>query len=511
MGRLDGSLVPDYCATSESIVSNECPSSEWQSLAAFEVITSNSIPFPEEMTYNTETLPDYTQLTGRSSIRQFTMGFPLDSRPGAIPYARVSTTQQSVIADALTNTAALWDIALINATSGSTHGSPLLNQRAATHVIKSSYYQPYTIASCSGKMYLNMTEGSPIKFPVSSAQRGKVTGNTTVPVGNTSKLHATGNEYYGMAPTQILDSPRSSYLDFRLKWVNLPNNPFNGTALGAIVLLPRESANSSQFLYTCTISAGWGNSSLSTSTGYSVEPVSSQAYNPMKAQNDVVPGTYANSHASEYQLYLGQKDGIFDEPYYPEKRLNITPDWADYLNPFLPGLNTTVFNTLMSLDTYPRAPFFRASDVLIGLMTNGLARVGFRNTLQGSLKTFRNPKTNNTDLDGNYWTSGKGDVFAVDPIESKEWAKFLVESSLQGYAYNTSGAARKVAIVFLLTYCVFALSHVLYAGFSGTLLPLFPNHSPWCSSCPSNYCLLNPRQASVPHPGTPSPKSPLSR
>lgn len=67
-------------------------------------------------------------------------------------------------------------------------------------------------------MYLNMTEGSPINFLISSAaQRGNVTGNTTVRVSNTSKLHATGNEYYGMAPTQILDSARSSYLDFRLK------------------------------------------------------------------------------------------------------------------------------------------------------------------------------------------------------------------------------------------------------------------------------------------------------
>lgn len=138
MGRLDGFVVPDYCATPEAIISNECPSSEWQSLAAFEVITNNSIPFPEDMTYISATLPDYTQLTGCSSIRQFFIGALLDVRPGAIPYARVSTTQQSVIADALTNTAALWDIALINVTSGSTHRSPFLNQRAATQVIKSS-------------------------------------------------------------------------------------------------------------------------------------------------------------------------------------------------------------------------------------------------------------------------------------------------------------------------------------------------------------------------------------
>ncbi|KAA6415999.1 MAG: hypothetical protein FRX48_00718 [Lasallia pustulata] len=105
--------------------------------------------------------------------------------------------------------------------------------------------------------------------------------------------------------------------------------------------------------------------------------------------------------------------------------------------------------------------------MLVGLVTNGLARVGFKNRLQGSLKTFRNSKTNDTVLDGNCWISGKGDFFIVDPIESKDWVKLPVESGLQGYAYNTTGTAPKVAIAFLLTYCLFALSHILYAGFSG--------------------------------------------
>ena len=504
--RLDGSLVPQYCATAESIVSNECPSSEWESLAAFELIVNNSVPSAEYLNYHRQWLPYATQLTGRNSMRQFITTAMSDSRPGPNPLLVFSSTQQSVIADALTNTAVLWDLALVNATSGSTHGSPFSDQRAATHAVKHDYYQPYTVASCSGKMYLNITEGSPITFPINFESDGP--GNSTIPIDNHNKLHANGTEFYGISPTQILETPRSSYRDYGLKWVELPKNAFNDFTIGAIVLLPRKTANSSQLLYTCTLSSGWGNSSLKTSTGFAIEPVLSQVYVPMNDQERGVNDGFSNFHMSEFEQSVALTTGLFNEPYYPEKPITITPDWADYLNPFIPSINTTTFNVLMSIDRSAFSSNNRAAFMLVGLVTNGLARVGFKNRLQGSLKTVRNPKTNDTELDGNYWISGKGDVFEVDPIESKDWVKFLVESGLQGYAYNTTGAAPKVAIVFLLTYIVFALSHVLYAGFSGTTPPPPPSVSGGVEQLSLSIVLIR-LQASVPHPGIPSPKSPL--
>lgn len=470
--RLDGSRVPQYCATSESIVSNECPSSEWQSLAAFETITNNSNPWAGYKLYHAMCLPYATQLTGRNSIRQFITGIGRDFRLGAIPKVAVSTTQQSVIADALTNTAILWDIGLVNATSSAAHGSPFSDQRAATHTVKSNYYQPYAAASCSGRMKLNMTEGSPLIFPVSAWQGYQAPGNTTVPTDDGNTLQANGTEYYGMSPTQILDIPRSSHRHYRLKWVEFQEDLFNSTTIGAIVLLPRKTAESPQFLYTCTMAAGWGNSSLSTSSGFSVEPVLSQHYFSILPQQRAEWPKFSQLHQSSFQQNESQV--TFDMPYYPERPINITSDWADYLNPFMTGSNTTAFNTLMSLPGLTIFPTNeRASYMLVALMTNGLARVGFKNRLQGSLKTFTDSKSNDTELDGNYWLSGKGDVFSVDPVESKDWVKLFVESSIQGYTYNTSGAAPKVAIAFLLAYCAFALSHVLYAGYSGTksLLP----------------------------------------
>lgn len=66
----------------------------------------------------------------------------------------------------------------------------------------------------------------------------------------------------------------------------------------------------------------------------------------------------------------------------------------------------------------------------------------------------------------------RGDMFTVDPEESKNWVKLRVDSTINGYAYNIRGVSSKVAISFLLAYCVLALSHILYAAISGKRFPI---------------------------------------
>ena len=44
-----------------------------------------------------------------------------------------------------------------------------------------------------------------------------------------------------------------------------------------------------------------------------------------------------------------------------------------------------------------------------------------------------------------------------------------VDSTIEGYAYNTRGASPRIAIAFLLTYCAVALAHLLYAGITGNI------------------------------------------
>ena len=62
---------------------------------------------------------------------------------GSGAVAAVATTQQAAVADALSTTGVMWQLALQNMTSKG-HGS-VLDQLDAVHSIFTGYYQPYTI------------------------------------------------------------------------------------------------------------------------------------------------------------------------------------------------------------------------------------------------------------------------------------------------------------------------------------------------------------------------------
>lgn len=109
-----------------------------------------------------------------------------------------------------------------------------------------------------------------------------------------------------------------------------------------------------------------------------------------------------------------------------------------------------------------------AAGTLVLMITNGLARIGYESTLQGSPRSI--PGTDFTD--GDYWLSGKGNVFTVDPVESQEWVKFHVNSTLQGYAYNTQTLPPGLAIIVMTLYSVIALAHVVYSGITGRFSPI---------------------------------------
>ena len=158
-------------------------------------------------------------------------------------------------------------------------------------------------------------------------------------------------------------------------------------------------------------------------------------------------------------------------PWFPEKPIIVTEAWATYLNPLIPSLNTTAIDALMSTSPDDRElttleKVLAARWVLAGLLANGLASIGATSRLQGDIKTISG-SDDPVQLDAGYWFSGKGDMFRVDPEESKDWVKLRVDSTIEGYAYNIRGTSPKVAISFLLIYCIIALSHVLYAGISG--------------------------------------------
>ena len=381
----------------------------------------------------------------------------------------MATTQQSVVADALAETGNLWTYSVYNV-SRSTHGS-VIQRQDAVHAINSGYYQPYTRVSCVSDIIHSPHDDSAVAFPVPPG----VDANLMLHQSeyNDSILGIHSFVYSGLTRDQILSTP-GPIEESRLKWVELPQDPFNGSAIGAVILLPRSSSNLTQEMLVCNLGAGWGSSFINTSTFDGGSSFMMSVVDPSVSRvESSFDGDASNFMTGEIQAEnaASEKSIFYDLPFFPEKPVIVTEDWANYLNPFVPALNATVIEILMSTNS-PAAQLSTLDQIvtakwaLAGLLANGLASIGATAKLQGDIKTIVKPD-GSREWDGDYWFSGKGDMFIVDPEESKDWVKFRVYSTIEGYAYNIRGTPPKVAIAFLLAYCIIALSHVVYAGISG--------------------------------------------
>lgn len=395
------------------------------------------------------------RLTGKSSVRKLDMG--IETLPS--DEATTCTTQQAAIADALTSTGALWFLALNNVTAKSGHGASPADQSNAIHRIQLDSYQPFSLADCFGIFIKGVTDNGPVAFPyiASANQPAFINVNMTSP-----ESHFDAILHPSLTRQQILDTPGPTS-DYRLKWVELPQPIFNGSTIGAVVLPPRSESEVSQQVFLCNLAAGWGTTALQMQTlaGGTGDVSSQTILHGKPIENNKAPlGKYPSDPAGQ----VLPADFDFEYPNYPQRPISVTSEWAEFLNPTVPNSNTSVFNILMREKLWPLSS---AQVALAAMMANGLARTSFTSELQGSVKTSTG-RNGSADLDGNFWVSGKGDVFVVNPDESKDWVKLRVDSYLEGYAYNTINVSSRIAIGILMAYCLLATGHVFYAGITGT-------------------------------------------
>ena len=443
--------------------------------------------------FGTAGMPDWVEVTGHGSQRRLLLTATSEEGESYNLSSIIGTTQQTVVADALTQTGELW-VKVVTNISTRGHGS-IFQLQDAVLAINNGYYQPYTVASCIPDVIRGPQDDSAISFPLPQGFKANPMMNPVESLLNISSI-----VYSGITKHQIFGS-NGSLQESRLQWVELPQDTFNGSAIGAVVSLPRSIANSTQELLVCTLGAGWGSSTINTSSFAGGTTFTTSSLDFSGIEKLLTRPTGPNEYSDPQAESLADTNvASFAMPSFPEKPIIVTEVWANYLNPFVPALNTTVINALMSTNSpagelTSRQQIATAEWALCGLLTNGLASIGATSTLQGSLKTTVKPD-GSREFDGNYWFSGKGDAFIVDPEESKDWVKLRVDTTTNGYAYNIHGASPKVAITFLLIYCVIALSHVLYAGITGK--SVFHNIV--------TYSDLLTTQAFPPRAGTPSAK-----
>ena len=343
------------------------------------------------------------------------------------------------------------------------HGS-ISEELDAVHSITTGYLQPYTTASCENDTIFGEEDQSALAFPSPAGVNPQMLNTSSF---NDSILSTHAFVYSGITRSQLLKTPGSPS-EYRLRWIELPKDPFNGTAIGAVVLLPRFGKNTAQKILMCGLGAGWGTSRLNTSTQASgAQPVLSQVDLKFAHYHGRSPDGNSSTWASPMtERAVVDTQLFFWPPLFPENLITVTEDWAQYLNPTVSDSNTTVFHRLMTSHLLKPDIAVSARIVLASILANGLARMSPTSQLQGTPKTAVQPD-GSEGLDGNNWFSGKGDAFVVDPVQSKNWVKLRVFTTFEGFAYNMRGAPPKVAICFLLTYCIFALTHILYAGITG--------------------------------------------
>ena len=446
--RLDDSLIPQYCSQSPN-VSNICPSSEWQAISDYLSLANGILPSSFRGPFTVS--PFSVQLTGQGSLRQLIIqkyAYEDDSVHHDRGAAQ-ATTQQGAVVDALSATASLWAIGEQYSTS------PYFDQRAAVQTIVEDNYQPYTLASCGADIIHDETDDRPVAFPIPPGSSLEMLrgANTT-----DSILQMLAIVHPHLKRSDLLQTPGAKS-EYRIKWVQLPENPFNGSAIGAVILQP--TANATQGILLCNIAAGWGSSSMnmsSTPAASGTGLASSSIYDP----KGILP------QANDYSARVADSVLTFKLPLFPQRPVNISESWAQYLNPQIPILNTSVINALMTRKLAHKPDATSANIILAGLVANGLSRTGFDSQLQGKLRTAFNAKVNTTIPDGDYWLAGKRDMFKLDPTTSnKDWIKLRVDSSVEGYAFSLDGLAAKLTASVLVIYCTLVVAHFIYAAVSG--------------------------------------------
>ena len=411
--------------------------------------------------------PNRIELVDRSSLRYISIAED-ESYIGFGPRPIMAMTQQAVVADALTNTGALWSLSLTNVTAKKGHGHPLSDQADALHTISNQYMQPYSTVVCIPDSISSINGSKPLALPrLPNANPASLSnGNFSYDGCEPGTRETAETIAHPTATQEQIYNLQHSTGDSRLEWIELDSDHFQGSSIGAVVLLPRAEKNATQDVILCNLSAGWGTSTLSMSTvdgGDSA--VSSKVTHKDNHTTQTQPMKLTNIPA--YESSQGAINGDYFDyhlPNYPRQLINITREWAEYLNPTIAGLNTTVMSTLLQQQLFSCTPRVSVESALVSLVANGLARSGAGSQLQGSVRTVG--PNGDQGLDGNYWLSGKGNVFQIDH-PNEDWLKFHVTSTLEGYGYNSFNVSERLAIAFLTIYCILALGHVLYAVATG--------------------------------------------
>ncbi|KAL8679289.1 MAG: hypothetical protein Q9186_004433 [Xanthomendoza sp. 1 TL-2023] len=450
--HMDGTSILETCSTVTAEASNACPASEWYAIYNFLSTGRKTYSASYERRFGIRGGQISGQLHGKSSVRTLHQTHPLGG--GHEQFASVATTQQAAVTDALANFAELWGLSLVNLTATAGHGSPLSDTTDSWQSITGNYSQANSLVGC---VQFDLTTTFPsdyvaIPMLMDVNRWSAIGGYFKNPDG--SRL-APYIELPNLVYADLWDAP-GNRTEYRVRWIELPENLFNGSSIGAAIIFPEAVSELNTTMVFCNIAAGWTSSSLvlelrqgGVGPADSIFSDANIRYFPSikVAHSPSVQGLDPTNHN------------------VPQRIVNISEGWAQYLNPMVEDLNTSLLNLLLQQPNEKLIDIHAIADVFASLTVNGLSRTAWDSTLQGNVKTVG--PNGEGGLDGNYWLGNKGDVFEVDPEKSQNWVTFRVDSSLEGFAYNTITQSPRIAIAIMMLYCLLVVGHILYTGITG--------------------------------------------
>ncbi|KUJ09103.1 uncharacterized protein LY89DRAFT_724626 [Mollisia scopiformis] len=401
---VDASGVPSTCAnTSIAAGLDGCPSNSWQGLLNYIPFFNATLGPPNSNWISTTTfgvdfltIPISVGLAGVHSIRSLYITVDDVNQGGSSD--PLATIQPAPLADALVLVGSMW--ATLNATLYGRWSSRL----DSIHTME--ILQPFVGMTCNWQ-----------EVPIEGNSDART---VTFPQGMYMNTTVGYIDYDGISRSDLWNTP-GDISKPRLAFVDLPDPQFSNVSVGVVILEPRNPANNTQAIIPCILAAGWGQSKMILSTG-----------------NNLQRGTAAVQSTSFVEPFQESYPTNYCFPSFPLIHINITKDWAAYMNPFLPLQNTTVFGALSSLmnngeiSTGTKQEKVNEEGIYTFLITSLLANALSNNSpslsIQGNITVTPSGRAN-----GNSWLFHNANMFTIPSSpQTANWTKLRIDSFVQG-------------------------------------------------------------------------------
>ena len=229
-----------------------------------------------------------------------------------------------------------------------------------------------------------------------------------------------------------------------LSWVDLAEDDFGQTSVGAVVALPAgQKVDSINQVLCCTIDARWAHANATVS---------------FLGGPDMVSGSPKN-------WFLGGRlqKGSNGQPLWSQIRIG--PSWGEAINPIIPERSISVFemlcNSVARLNdvSITLSPVNAAESILAVMITDSLARTGSLASILGSLKGLSSGEWSNEFLPKHATFGPGGSAFNYTPKAGENSTKFEMRSAALGYGYGIA-TANLLSMIVLCVYSLIAIIHV---------------------------------------------------